>query len=657
MLRYPHLAQPIQVGRFTYRNRVIAAPLGRGRFLPSGDPVPRTRDLIAARAKGGCAEVCTGETSVDFQHANREHEPGSVYSLMEREPSFRAYSAYAAAAKENGAVAVIELNHAGLARSELGDGFSPYGPVSYTKDGGVRVLGMDEAMMEEVRENFATAAEFMQRCGYDGVMVFAGHGWLLHQFLSPRTNTRDDQYGGSLENRARFPLSVIRAVRERCGRDFMIEVRVSGSEREPGGLEVEEVAQFCKMLEGLVDLVHVSVGIYHDPIRTREFSSMYEPRNCNVEYAAVIKRACSIPVAVVGGINDPGEADRIIAEGKADLVALGRALSADPEWVNKALSGREDDIAKCIRCFCCFPGPKEDVLKNNAGKVPALKCTMNPLNDLQIPLDSFPEPSASRRVLVIGGGVAGLQAAVVAHDRGHQVTLVEQSEKLGGILNFTDHDLYKTGLREFKDLMVRRVRGRRIDVMLNTAGTPELIRRLDPEAVVIAVGSRPLAPPIRGIETAKQALDVYHGDLAEIGQRVVIVGGGLVGSETGLDLSKMGKQVTLVEMGDAIAPDAYPMHRIALLDQVAAHLTVYTGATCTEIRPDGISALQKDGSLLELNADTVIHALGMRGNTELARSLQDACGRRQSFIIGDCDRAGKVQKAMEDGWLAGMRIV
>ena len=151
---------------------------------------------------------------MDFQHANREHEPGSAYSLMEDEPSFRAYAAYAAAARENGAVAVIELNHAGLARSDLGDGFSPYGPVSYTKDDGTRVLGMDEAMMDEVRENFATAAEFMQRCGYDGVMVFAGHGWLLHQFLSPRTNTRDDQYGGSLENRARFPLSVIRAVRE-----------------------------------------------------------------------------------------------------------------------------------------------------------------------------------------------------------------------------------------------------------------------------------------------------------------------------------------------------------------------------------------------------------------------------------------------------------
>lgn len=656
MYQFTHLAQPINIGSHVYKNRIIAAPLGRGRFAPDGDAVPRTQWLAGLRAKGGCAEVCVGETSVDFLHANRENEPETDYAAMDKAPSFVAFSKYAKAIKDNGAFALIELSHAGNARAHLDKGY-PIGPVSFTRSDGVQVVGMDEAKMDEVCESFATAAEFMKRAGFDGVLLHAGHGWLLNQFLSLRDNHRTDEYGGTLENRAKFPLKVIRTVRERCGKDFIIEVRVSGSEMAEGGMEPDEVGRFCAMLDDVADFIHVSVGLYHDPIHSMEFSTMFQPKGCNAPAAAIIKKYTKLPVAVVGGINDPAFADSLIADGKCDMVALGRALSADPAWAFKALNGCEDDIAKCLRCHCCFPGPKEDVLEENHNVMPRLQCTINPLNDLGIPLDSFPLPKDSRKVLVIGGGVAGMQAAVIAHDRGHRVTLVEASDRLGGLLNFTDRDLYKTDLHEFKELMKRRVLRRNIDVLLNMRADEEYIADFAPDAVVIAVGSEPTVPAIPGIEHAHKALDIYFDDLGNIGQRVVIVGGGLVGCESGLNLAKMGKDVTIVGRNSKFAKDAYKMHWIGLMDEMAKCLTTIAGVRCTEITPDGVRTLDENDVPGFIPADTVIYALGMKAKTALAERLKAACGDKQCFVIGDCDKASKVVKAMEDGFIAAMRIV
>lgn len=656
MYQFTHLAQPIKIGKHIYRNRIIAAPLGRGRFAPDGDAVPRTRWLAELRAKGGCAEVCIGETSIDFLHANRENEPETDYAAMENAPSFKAFSKYAKAIKDNGAYALIELSHAGNARAHLEKGF-PIGPVGFTRADGVEVVGMDEKMMEEVCESFATAAEFMKKAGFDGVLIHAGHGWLLNQFLSLRDNHREDEYGGTLENRAKFPIMVIKTVRERCGEEFIIEVRVSGSEMAEGGMEPDEVGQFCAMLDGIADFIHVSVGLYHDPIHSMEFSTMFHPKGCNAKAASIIKSYTTLPVAVVGGINDPAFADSLIADGMCDMVALARALSADPEWANKALNGNEDDIAKCLRCHCCFPGPKEDVLEENHNTVPKLQCTINPLNDLGIPLESFSEPNGSRKVLVIGGGVAGMQAAVIANDRGHKVTLVESSDKLGGLLNFTDSDYYKTDLHEFKELMKRRVLKRDIEVLLNTAADADYIKSFNPEAVVIAVGSEPTVPDVPGIEYAHKALDIYFDDISKIGQKVVIVGGGLVGCESGLNLAKMGKDVTIVGRNAKLAKDAYKMHWIGLMDEMKKSLKTITGVRCTEITPTGVHTLDAQDNKGFIPADTVIYALGMKAKSDLVNELLTVCGNAQTFVIGDCDKASKVVKAMEDGWLAGMRIV
>ena len=651
---YPHLSKPIQVGKYLYKHRIIASPLGRGRFLADGNPNPRTRYLAEARAKGGFAEVPIGETSIDFVHANRENEAGSDYSKMEKEPSFKAFSAYAKAIRDNGAIALCELSHCGRERAKLDVGF-PIGPVSYTRADGVEVVGMDRSLMDEVCENFATAAEFMQKAGFQGVLILAAHGWLMNQFLSPCMNTRKDEYGGSLENRARFPREILSAIRNRCGKDFLIEVRVNGDDKIDGGLHAKEVGQFCSMIEDLVDLIHVSVGMYHNPVLSNEFSSMFAPHGCNAEYAAEIKKYTKLPVALVGGINDPGFADKLISDGVCDLVALGRQATADPEWANKVLTGNDDDIARCLRCQSCFPGPKEDVLK--VAKRFALKCSLNPLNDPDVPPDSFGIPTGRRKVLVVGGGVAGMYAAVTAHDRGHDVTIVEKSDRLGGLLNFTDTDFYKKDLYEFKELLKRRIAKRDIKVIFNTAADEAFIRGFSPEALIIAVGSAPVIPDIQGIEKAKQALDIYFGDIGDIGEDVVMVGGGLVGCETALNLAKMGKNVTIVEMGGSLCPDAYVMHRIALLDQLSRSVKSLTGTRCVSMTEKSVELENSKGELFSLYCDTVIHALGMKAKTNLASSLKRSINDIPCFVIGDCDHASKVQKATEDAWMAAMSIL
>ena len=371
---FPHLFSQLSVGTHTYKNRVVAAPIYCGTFgtIPFLSSV--FFQAFEERSKGGCAQVTVGETPVDFEYANREPFDPIDYSRFEG-PSFEALKRAAGVIKGNGAVALIELSHCGESKLAIPGLKNPIGPAGYVREDGVEVTGMDEEMIRSVTANFVTCAQYMKRAGFDGVMIHAGHGWLLNQFLSSRTNPRTDKYGGSLENRARFPLHVIRSVREAMGRDFIIEVRVSGDERVAQGMGVEEVGRFCRMIEGFIDIVHVSVGLYRDPILSGQFSSVFDPHGLNAGLSEVIKKAVSIPVTVVGGVNSPELAERLIAEGKCDLVALGRQLTADPAFANKAASGAEDDIAPCIRCYKCFPGPLEGVIDDLST---LFGCTVNP---------------------------------------------------------------------------------------------------------------------------------------------------------------------------------------------------------------------------------------------------------------------------------------
>jgi 2,4-dienoyl-CoA reductase-like NADH-dependent reductase (Old Yellow Enzyme family)/thioredoxin reductase len=650
--KYPNLFSPLKVGTHIYKNRIIAAPIYCGTFgtIPFLSSV--FFQAFEERSKGGCAQVTVGETPVDFDYANREPFEPIDYTNFDS-PSFKAIKKAADIIKGNGAIALIELSHCGESKLLIPGLKNPIGPMGYVREDGVEVKAMDEAMMQSVCDNFVTCAKFMKTAGFDGVMIHAGHGWLLHQFLSARTNSRTDENGGSLENRAKFPIQVIKHVRETMGKDFLIEVRVSGDERTENGMGIEETKEFCKMIEGFIDIIHVSVGLYRDPILSGQFSSIFEPHGLNAGLSEVIKKAVSIPVTVVGGINSPELAEQLIAEGKCDFVALARQLTADPAFANKAESGNEDDIAPCIRCYKCFPGPLEDNL-DDLGSL--FGCAVNPeafYFDQEV-LSS--KPKGSRNVLVVGGGAAGMEAAIIAYDRGHRVTLVEKSDSLGGLLNFADKDAYKSDLGAFRDLLVRRIKKRNIKILLGKEFTPADARISGADAVILAMGSSPILPSIPGIENAMKAIDVYN-DISKVGKRVVMVGGGLVGCEVGLHLAKNGRDVTVIEMLNEVARDSYKMHRIALINEMDKMLTYRTGLRCTSIRPDGVLVMNMENNEEFLPSDTVIYAVGMHANKDEVEKLRVAIKDIPVYEIGDCVYPGKVYDAVRQGFIAGMSIL
>ena len=671
---YPNLLSPIQIGKHLYRNRIEAAPT----IFSSLALVPFLSDrvlrMVEDRARGGCASVVNGEIPVNFDDSLRPIVAGEgrminiVVDFKDHaSAAFGVFQKNAGAIKRHGAVAIAELSHFGIEKPLLADGIQPLGPVAYTRPDGTPVRAFDATTMAKVQNDFAEAAAFMQAAGFDGVFVHCGHGWLIGQFLSGRNNTRTDEYGGSIANRSRFPLAIIAAIRERCGKDFLIEIRLSGQENLPGGTTIEETVGFCKLLEGtgLVDLIHISAGHYYSPARSNEFSTIFRPHALNADYAAAVKRAVTIPVAVVGGITTPEDAERIIAEGKADIVSMGRQMIADPAFAGKAAQGRADEIRGCLRCCVCYPGPSGEHQTDPAGvHFPGLgSCTVNPysvnsFSHHKVLPEDMPAPAAARRVLVVGGGPGGMQAAIDAADRGHRVTLVDGADRLGGTLRLTDTDSCKQDLFRFKELLVREVSRRDIEVRLGTLATPGLVRELRPEALILALGAEPIVPPIPGIGTAVKAFDTYFLPDAAIGHRVVMVGGGLVGCEAGLELVHKGHEVVLVEMGERLVPDFIGIHRTALLDRMdEVGITSHVRTTCLEIRADGVRVAGADGAETFLPADTVVIALGFKARTREARALREAAGDIPVFEIGDCVRAAKVGEAVAEGYSAAMSIV
>nr|WP_320131450.1 FAD-dependent oxidoreductase [uncultured Holophaga sp.] len=671
---YPHLNSPIQVGRFTYRNRIESAPT----IFSSLALVPFLTERILRmqedRAKGGCAAVVNGEISVNFDDSLRPIVAGEGKMIKLTvdykdfsTPAFATFQRNARVIKQHGAVAIAELSHFGIEKPYLEDGIHPLGPVAYTKPDGTEVKAFCESSMAKVAGDFADAAAFMQKAGFDGVFVHCGHGWMIGQFLSPRNNTRTDDYGGSIENRGRFPLQILTAIRERCGSDFLIEIRLSGQENLPGGITLDDTVGFCRLLEGtgLVDLIHISAGHYYSPARSNEFSTIFRPHALNADYAAAVKQAVTIPVAVVGGITTAEDAERVIAEGKADIVSMGRQMIADPDFANKAAAGKGDEIRACLRCCVCYPGPSGEHETDPAGRhFPGLgSCTINPYNvnsfsHHQVLPEDMPKPAGSRRVLIVGGGPGGMQAAIDACDRGHQVTLMDNAERLGGTLRLTDCDVYKRDLFQFKELLVREVAKRPIEVRLNTQVTPEVVKAFAPEALILAIGADPAVPPIPGVEHALKAFDTYFLPDARVGKRVVMVGGGLVGCEAGLELVHKGHEVTVIEMAERLVPEFIGIHRTALLDEMdRVGMKSLVKTTCRAIQPDGVRVADSQGTESFISADTVVLALGYRARTEATKILREAAGEIPVFEIGDCRKAAKVGEAIQQGWTAAMSIV
>jgi 2,4-dienoyl-CoA reductase-like NADH-dependent reductase (Old Yellow Enzyme family)/thioredoxin reductase len=659
MNKYPNLFSPITIHNHTYRNRIITGPtmFAAAAFNEGfGESVFR---MVERRAKGGAGAVTTGEMPVNNEEGDCFVNVPVDYSKHEG-PYFEGFKEYATRIKKHGAIAMLEFGH-DTSYAEVKPPYHPYGPIAFVREDGVQVLAMDEAIMEKITNDIARATRFMMAAGFDGILLHAGHGFLFQQWVSPYFNTRTDEYGGSMENRARFPLRVLQAMREAGGENMILEVRFSAEDGLPGGMTIDDCIEFCKIIDGKVDIIHVSNGLKWKGQRTHTFTSMYDAHGYNVPYAEKIRKAVTqSKVAVVGGINSPELAEEIIATGKADFVILARQVFADPEFPNKAANGQEDLIRRCVRCYHCYTGAypeHETELKPMPRMMSVGQCAINPVSNFQIFPERFPVPQASRKVLVVGGGVAGMQAAITTSERGHKVTLAEKSGVLGGILNFTNNDVHKVDLRNFKNMLAREIETRGIEVLLDTEVTPEFIQNFKPDAVILAVGSSPLTPPIPGIEYSVDALNLYS-DIYKVGKKVVIVGGGLVGCETGAHLAATGHEVTIVEMLDRIAPETSAMPRVALLDEMdRVGIRQLLGHRCIEILPSGVRAVDSNGNEAFLEADSVCHCVGMKSDSETVTSLKAAAGIVPVFEIGDCGSVGKVVNATESAYKAAMEIV
>lgn len=666
---FPNLFSPIKVGTKTIKNRIEAAPAlfaflhyqdcPQMKFKPEG--AKRAFQMLEAKAKGGAGSVVLGELSPNHTYCKRfPFEPDIDFTNYNDE-IFEITKKTAEMIKSYGALPIGELLSTGEIKTCIGDGINPKGPSEKILYDGSH---LDAFTVEEIKEHIEehiTACKWFKEAGWEGIMIHCGHGWLPAQFLSPMYNKREDEYGGSFENRARFSVELLKAIREAMGEDFLIEIRVSGSEHLPGGLEIEDAIKFCKLCEPYIDMIHVSCGHYMSSSRSWEFTTPYAPHGANIENAYLIKQNVSVPVAVVGGINSPEQAEEAIAAGKIDMVSMGRQFFADPEFPNKAAEGRPEDIRRCLRCGRCYPGPTgEHETERKAVKFPSLdSCTINPYtvwpaSHHEVLPEDMPVPAASRKVLVVGGGCGGMQAAMTAFDRGHQVILCEKADKLGGLLNFTDHTDHKIDIRNFKDLLVREVGKRDIEVRLNTEVTPEMIAEIAPEAVILAVGSDDLILPIEGIENAMTAMDVYANDFKGLGKSTIVLGGGLVGCEAACDYLDHGVDVTVVEMQECLMPEVVGLYRTAVhdfLDKNGAKNEV--NAKVIRVGKDFVVA-EQNGKEITIKADSVVNAMGRR-----AHKVDDLLTAVTVPVwnIGDSVKARQIGDSVREGWTAAMKIV
>lgn len=646
--KFPHLFSPIRIGNIRLKNRIIGAPTSPGMVTNEGHFTPEMIAYMAEKASGGAALVTYGEAIV-HSATGKSH---NIQLQLDSKGIRHSLSEMARAIHNAGIYANIQLSHGGKyggLASVAGDtdfNAVAYGPSHETTPAG-EVHEMSKEMILEIVDSYRKAAKLCKDCGFDMVQVHAAHGWLFSQFLSPVTNQRKDEFGGSLENRARILMMALDAVRAGVGPGFPIEVRLSGDDLTPTGLGLEDCIEVAKLIQDKVDLFNISCGNHEDPdMFCRTHPSAFYPRGVNVYLAAAIKKHVNKPVACVGSLDDPAQMEEIIASGQADIVEIARGLVADPFLPKKAFEGNEDDITPCIRCYECF---------GETTKCESVKCSVNPTMGQQMGAKFGVKPiERKKKVLIAGGGPAGMEAAVTAANRGHNVTLVEKTDKLGGNLYPAAAPYFKKDIADFCDVLIRRVKKAGVNVIYNTEVTPEYVEQFAPDALLIAIGSNEFVPPIKGIDSSNvlMAIDAeLHPE--KLGKRVAIIGGGLVGAEGAVSFHHEGCECTIIEMKHDIATEVSPFYRGGLMPEVNKSATCYVDTTVKEITEAGV-VCEKDGKEFLVEADTVVCAVGFRAPYDKVDALCDKVD--EYYIIGDCKKVGQIYDAINNGYYSALLV-
>ena len=640
--RYPHITTPLRVSGNLMKNRIILAPstihsANDGTLYPLEDSIA----FFEQRARTGAAMVYAAgvkycDVRDDGEHSNwdtRVHNHKHKLAHLAERIHF------------HGAKAGMEII-----------GFLPG---IYTCSDGNCIMGSPpigkeapKEVLEQTKNDIADCCAALVECGFDGVLFHFGHSVPLAQFLSPLTNHRTDEYGGSTENRCRYICEILDAVRAKCGKKLQIEVRMSGSEYEPGGIDLEEGMRIGEIIQDKIDILQVSAGMVSARWMTWTHPCGHLPPHPNLWLAEAFKKSgrFHVPITAVSGFGTLQEAEEAVAEGKCDFVAIARAFIADPDMMRKSLTGHEDDVVPCVKCMRCHDTA---VYGHQFG------CTVNPKVGLEAVIDKVVKPAERvKKVAVIGGGPAGMKAALTAAERGHEVTLFEKQDHLGGALSFSDYVSFKYPLRAYKDYLTHQVTKAKIRVKLGVEATPEMLDGQF-DAVIIAVGAEPLILPLPGMEHGVVATSVY-GREDTLGKSVVIIGGGQVGCETALHLIEKGIKVSIVEMQSKLAPDASPTCRTEMMvllgDEAAKGMfTELTNARCQSVEPGKVHYLDAEGKEQTVTGDTVILASGMRARSALADSFM-TIDVPESVEVGDCVRARTAEQATREGWYAAVNL-
>ena len=638
------LLEPIKIGHFELRNRIVMPAMDTNFGDKKGNVTEDMIKYYQERAKGGVGLIIV--EGAYFDRRGGQSEKMLCNASDDRIEGFRKLTE---AIKKNGSRVLLQLYHAGSQSSSFITGMTPVSasdvPCRLT---GEKPIPLTIEDIQKLTESYAEAAERAKKAGFDGIEVHAGHGYLLNQFLSQANNKRTDKYGRSLENRMRLLVELLVAVKKRCGKDFLICYRLNGDDYIENGLKVEETIEVAKTLEEKgVDIIHITAGVF-DSEGFPTVPYMNYPKATFSDFAAQVKKALKkTPVITVGRINTPEIAEQILQEGKADLVAIGRGLIGDPYFPKKIQSGEQEAIRKCICCNTCI----NQILTNKP-----VACALNA--NLFGSEDEIIEAEVKKKVLIIGAGPGGLEAARIATLRGHKVLLVEKDDKIGGALHLAKAAPMKkdiTNAIAYYDYNLRKLG---VVVRLNTEYSKKIIEAFQPDVVILATGTIPIIPPIKGLEKGHYYTfdEILKGKIPAR-NRVAIIGGGMVGLEVAEYLSHQNKAITIVEMLSRIGMNVYQMvaKEVVPLITKDKNITIYVDTKVEAIQDNKIIGIQKNNpEPISIEFDELIIATGSKPNDQMEEEIKTLIPN--TFKIGDCKKTRKIIEAVKEGYEIGMEI-